>query len=71
MSRYVRVKLPVTILRHPEGYMVVPNPAQPYADDDPLVKAFPWQFEADVDRDTGPVENARANPGERRPTYRR
>jgi hypothetical protein len=49
--KYVRVKPPVCVLRHPDhGGMVAPDPSLPYQDDDPLVKAYPWQFQADDDK---------------------
>lgn len=66
-------------VRHPEhGEYVVPNPAQPYPADDPLVRAYPWLFVADDDLGdpaepvtSVPVETASARPGERRTTRRR
>jgi len=78
-KKYVRVKPPATVLRHPDGYMVTPDAGQPYSVDDPLVKAFPWQFASDdeigAERDkpapeSVPVEKATRAPGERRPTRR-
>lgn len=65
---YVRVKKPPCAVRHPEhGELVVPNPAQAYRDDDPLVRAYPWLFQADVDMpDPNRVESARSAPGDRR-----
>lgn len=73
---YVRVR-PASMggpcaVRHPEhGELVVPNPAQPYRDDDPLVEAHPWLFVSDtgLTEDDG-VEQATREPGERR-TLRR
>lgn len=62
-------------VRHPEhGEMVVPNPAQPYRDDDALVEAYPWLFVSDADLagDEGEqVEQATKAPGEKRTTRRR
>lgn len=69
----VRVREPHAV-RHPEtGQYVVPNPTQPYPDDDPLVQAYPWLFVSDADMDTeaAPVERAVSNPGYRRPVKRR
>lgn len=71
MSKTVRVR-PASdggpcAVRHPEhGEFVVPNPAQEYNANDPLVKAYPWLFVAD----NGPETATRA-PGERRPYTRR
>lgn len=49
--KYVRVKQPPSIHRHPEsGLLVVPDPRVPYRADDPLVKAFPDSFESDEER---------------------
>lgn len=57
-------------VRHPEhGEYVVPNPAQPYRDDDPLVAAYPWLFVSD--EQAAGVEQATAAPGEKRVTRRR
>jgi len=77
-QKYVRVKPPVSVLRHPEhGGMVAPDPALPYSVDDPLVKAFPWQFQSDDDAADPAsvvtevkVERATRAPGERRQTRR-
>ncbi len=67
----VRVTEPHAV-RHPEtGQYVVPNPTQPYEDTDPLVRAYPWLFESDVDTDDGSIERAVSTPGYRRPTRRR
>jgi hypothetical protein len=58
-------------VRHPEtGVMVVPSPAEAYRDDDPLVKAYPWLFASDADREAS-VEQATKAPGEKRQTRRR
>jgi hypothetical protein len=42
------------------GELVVPNPAEAFRDDDPLVKAYPWLFVSDE------IEEATAAPGEKR-----
>lgn len=64
---YVRVTEPHAV-RHPDtGDYVVPNPTQPYRSDDPLVKAYPWLFEADANRS---VEDASAAPGAKRSVRR-
>lgn len=78
--KLVRVKPPACAIRHPEhGELVVPNPAQAYSADDPLVLAHPWQFETDAEREArGPeqpvtevvIEQGTARPGERRGTRR-
>lgn len=50
--KFVRVKPPVCALRHPDPDVqdwVVPNPSLPYRADDPLVLAYPWQFQSDDD----------------------
>lgn len=66
----VRVIEPHAV-RHPEtGAYIVPNPALPYADDDPLVLAYPWLFAADDDDAERGVERAVAHPGYRRPAKR-
>lgn len=77
---YVRVKPPACAVRHPEhGELVVPNSAQAYRSDDPLVLAHPWQFETDAERASrGPeapvtevaIETTTARPGSRRATRR-
>lgn len=59
------------LVRHPEsGVLVVPNPAETYRDDDPIVLAYPWLFASDADGDAG-VEQATRAPGEKRQTRRR
>jgi len=79
---YVRVRPPACAVRHPEhNELVVPNPAQPYRSDDPLVIAYPWQFASDEqiasDRAAAdsvssvPIEQATARPGEKRNTRRK
>lgn len=78
--KLVRVKPPVCAIRHPEhGELVVPDPRQAYSADDPLVLAYPWQFETDTERESrGPeqpvtevlIEDATARPGQRRGTRR-
>lgn len=83
MSKIVRVR-PAHMggpcaVRHPEhGELVVPNPAQPYSADDPLVREYPWLFVSDADLtettaqppESVTIERATAAPGERRPTKR-
>lgn len=78
--RYVRVR-PYHLggpcaVRHPDfGEFVVPNPAEAYRADDPLVIAYPWLFVADEDLDERGqrpyvtevrIEDATARPGARR-----
>lgn len=80
MVKYVRVKPPACALLHPEhGGLVVPDPAIPWRADDPLVLAFPWQFDTDdnigAERDkpapdSVPIESTTRTPGEKR-AYRR
>lgn len=62
------------------GTHIVPNPAQPYSADDPVVKAARWMFvtdaelaaaEPDVPPTSVPIEQTTAEPGERRATTRR
>jgi hypothetical protein len=70
---YVRAN-EVVAVRHPEsGALVTPNPSDPYRDDDPLVKEYPWLFASDADREQqdAPVEQATRAPGEKRTTARR
>lgn len=68
---YVRVR-PAELggpcaVRHPEhGEYVVPNPAQPYDERDPIVKAYPWLFVRDGELNLGDVEQATRAPGGRR-----
>jgi hypothetical protein len=64
-------------VRHPEhGGYVVPSPAQTYPADDPLVRAYPWLFDAEASagqpalRESAPIEQATRAPGERRTTRR-
>lgn len=56
----VRVSQPAAV-RHPDlpGQLVALKPGAPYDKDDPLVRAYPWAFESDV-------EQATAAPGEKR-----
>jgi hypothetical protein len=85
VSKIVRVREPGKhVLRHPEsGVMVVPDRAATYRTDDPLVLAFPWAFGTDdeIANETEERENVRevaiprveqatANPGERRAVRR-
>ncbi len=70
-------------VRHPDhGELVVPNPAESYAADDPIVQAYPWLFVSDeqlaafkdgapvTSVEIPPVEQASRAPGERRTTKR-
>jgi len=62
-------------VRHPEhGEFVVPNPAQPYSANDPLVLEYPWLFVSDealaeqaahVPPTSVAIETATARPGSR------
>jgi hypothetical protein len=62
------------------GDMDVPNPAIAYAEDHPMVRAYPWAFAppeevaarraAAADVIAAPIEQATAAPGERRGTRR-
>lgn len=62
----------VYVIRHPEadGLMVALDPAVDYAQDDPLVKAYPWAFTPSENVggvvESMPVEQATAAPGEKR-----
>lgn len=82
--KYVRVRPyadggPCAV-RHPEhGEFVVPDPAQTYRADDPVVVAYPWLFVTDEDLaargpreapTSVPIESASARPGSRRLTRR-
>lgn len=76
MSDYVRVRPPACALRHPEhGEMVVPNPAQAYRTDDPLVLAFPWQFgtddEIEAEKDAAAAVESVTIPRKRAPRGRK
>lgn len=52
------------VVRHPvSGQYVTISRNQEFADDDPVVDAYGWAFEA-------PVERATAAPGEKRPVGR-
>lgn len=82
MAKYVRARRGVGILLHPDtGGLVTPNPDIPVDASDPLVKKFPWAFVSDEDLAAElqqaaasarpqPVEEATANPGEKRTTRR-
>lgn len=61
----VRVRESV-VVRLPDlpGQMVPLRENDPYDDDDPLVRAYPWAFGSDV-------EQATAAPGEKRNTRKR
>lgn len=56
------------------GAHMVPNPAQPYEENDPIVKAARWMFVSDDELesaeppyvDSVPIERATRAPGERR-----
>lgn len=64
-AKLVRAKQTV-VVRHPDGGMFVPvDPGTAYKSSDPLVRAYPWLFEADSQREER-VEQATAAPGERR-----
>lgn len=52
-----------------EGVMQTLDPAKMYRTDDPLVKAYPWAFASDDERDSG-VEAATTEPGSRRSAKR-
>lgn len=51
MTKYVRARAEnISVMRHPEsGALIVPNPSEPVAATDPLVKAYPWAFVSDED----------------------
>jgi len=52
-------------VRHPRtGALIVPHLRRSYDGDDPLVKAYPWLFEAAGE--PAAVEQATKAPGERR-----
>ena len=82
MAKYVRARRGVGVLLHPEtGGLVTPSPDVPVLATDPLVKKFPWAFLSDeelaaeneqaaVSARPIPVEEATANPGEKRTTRR-
>lgn len=81
MAKYVRARRGVGVLLHPEtGGLVTPSPDVPVEASDPLVKKFPWAFVSDEDlaaeleqaaAAAGPVEQATAEPGEKRMTRRK
>jgi hypothetical protein len=60
------------------GTHVVPNPAQPYDEDDPIVQTAPWMFVADEELESAKpepvesvqIETATQAPGQRRSTRR-
>jgi hypothetical protein len=66
--RYVRAKEQKVVFMPDYKMWVALDPAQPMRSDDPVVKAFPKEFEADEDR---VVEQATNAPGERRITRHR
>lgn len=76
MPQTYRVRMDrVSAVLHPESQShVVPDPRQPYLEDDPLVRAYPWMFATDdeiaEELAAGPIESvaietATARPGER------
>lgn len=71
MPRIVRVKEPVVLTDPESGAAIVPTPAEKYRDDAPLVREYPWAFEADADDQGDEVERATAIPGDRRSLRRR
>lgn len=78
MAKFVRARQGVPALLHPDtGALVVPSPNQPIDSSDVLVKTFPWAFISDEDLAAeqanqaryvteAPLEQATANPGEKR-----
>jgi hypothetical protein len=60
------------------GAHIVPNPAQPYDEDDPIVRAARWMFVTDDEMDSARpdpvtevrIETATRAPGQRRNTRR-
>lgn len=52
------------------GLHVTLSPGVAYDSKSAIVKAYAWAFQSDRDRDAGGVEEATANPGERRDTRR-
>lgn len=84
MSKTLRVRPyhmggPCAVYVEELGVHVVPNPAQAYSEDDPVVKAARWMFVTDEElaADGGNVpptevriEDATARPGARRGTRR-
>lgn len=56
---------------HLDGLVVAVREGEPFPENDPVVKAHPWLFRSDADRDVelgNVVEQATAAPGERRRT---
>lgn len=71
---------PSALLDPASGAHIVPDPAQQYADDDPMVVRNSWYFIAEGETDEqptesvriqAPVEQATRAPGEKRTTRRR
>lgn len=58
----VRVSKPAVVTINGIPTALVMN--EPYDDDDPIVREFPWAFESDI-------EQATAAPGEKRTTRRK
>lgn len=79
-GHFVRVRQIPSAVVHPEhGAFVTPRAGDRYPADDPLVVEYPWLFEDQdvaVPEDAaesvriGPVEDATANPGQKRNTRR-
>lgn len=68
--KIVRIKEPGrhVVMRPGTKIAFVPDPHIPYRDDDELVLAYPWMFEADEDLllADAVIEEATANPGQAR-----
>jgi hypothetical protein len=54
-----------------EGAMDVPNPAQDYAEDHPLVEAYPWLFRETTTEDVPEPEGTETTTSRKRTTTRR
>ena len=66
---------PCALLDPTSGAHIVPDPTKQYADDDPMVLNAPWYFEREGEKEqteresvriADVVEQATANPGEKR-----
>ena len=70
MVKYMRVKPDEgnCVVSHPlTQQFVAPDRGKRYRSDDPLVEAHPWLFISEEElAEDSPVEQATANPGERR-----